>query len=153
MSLKVCLFNKFGYCKFGPTCFKNHVETECEKDHCEIRSCPLRHPKICRYFRDQGYCKFGEFCRFKHFNENKIYIDKISEMVKEINKLASVIEQKEKEIENLKSEITPKMKKLKSANNLKKKKPLHTNFVKRQLNRLMSEHPSPPPLPPSLPQP
>ena len=67
----VCLFNKFGYCKFSKMCFKKHKDTECAKDMGEIKNCPLRHPKVCKYFKSEGFCKFGQYCRFKHVDPNK----------------------------------------------------------------------------------
>ena len=61
----VCSFNKFGYCKFRNSCRKMHVYEHCENERCEIRTCRLRHPKPCRYFRDSRRCKFSN-CKFKH---------------------------------------------------------------------------------------
>ena len=61
----VCSFNKFGYCKFRNNCRKMHVNEHCENELCEIRTCRLRHPKPCRYFRDFRRCKFSN-CKFKH---------------------------------------------------------------------------------------
>ena len=105
MNPNVCLFNKFGYCKFNQTCHKKHEETVCNKDMCEIEKCPFRHPKVCKYFVSQGYCKFGQYCRFRHFNENQEYVDSINEMVKEIKNLKAVIEAKELEIKNLEIKV------------------------------------------------
>ena len=62
----VCSFNKFGFCKFGLTCRKQHVSEKCSNKNCEIQKCSLRHPRTCRYFRDFGNCKFGEWCLFNH---------------------------------------------------------------------------------------
>ena len=62
----VCIFNKYGYCKFKYTCRKQHIQEKCSNEKCEILRCSLRHPKICRYFRDFGNCKFGEWCSFRH---------------------------------------------------------------------------------------
>ena len=62
----VCVFNKYGYCKFRLTCRKQHILEICPNQNCEILRCSLRHPKICRYFRDFGMCKFGEWCLFRH---------------------------------------------------------------------------------------
>ena len=62
----VCVFNKYGYCKFKSNCRKQHILEICSNQKCEILRCSLRHPKICRYFRDFGMCKFGEWCLFRH---------------------------------------------------------------------------------------
>ena len=61
----ICLFNKFGYCKFGERCRKHHKYKICEESSCEITSCRERHPKDCRYFRNFGRCKFSP-CAFNH---------------------------------------------------------------------------------------
>ena len=63
---QVCSFNKFGFCKFGSTCRKQHVSEKCSTKNCEVQRCSLRHPKTCRYYRDYGNCKFGEWCFFNH---------------------------------------------------------------------------------------
>ena len=62
----VCTFNKFGYCKFKQNCRKQHITEKCENDSCDTKTCNLRHPRVCRYFRDIGFCKFGEWCLFNH---------------------------------------------------------------------------------------
>ena len=55
----VCNFNKFGYCKFGNTCQRKHVNVTCENKACEISDCFLRHPRECSFFKNFKYCKFG----------------------------------------------------------------------------------------------
>ena len=62
----ICLYKKFGHCKFLDTCKHRHMETICENESCEIQSCELRHPKECKFFRDFARCKFGDYCSFKH---------------------------------------------------------------------------------------
>ena len=61
-----CFFNKYGFCKYLDKCRRYHENKKCEKLDCEIRDCPLRHPKVCRFFRDFRFCKFGEWCKFSH---------------------------------------------------------------------------------------
>ena len=70
----ICSFNKYGFCKFTDKCRNYHEKNLCENLNCEVRKCLLRHPKICKFFRDFGYCKFGEWCFFKH-KENKTVND------------------------------------------------------------------------------
>ena len=45
-----------------------HVSEKCVKTSCDVRNCNLRHPKVCRYFRDFQFCKFGEWCCFIHIS-------------------------------------------------------------------------------------
>jgi hypothetical protein len=108
----VCVFNKYGFCKYLETCRNYHEKKICEISQCEVRKCPLRHPKICKFYRDNGYCKFGEFCYFSH--KTKMNIENYRKENEEIlSKLAEVdrslkaLEEKEREtkaiIENLKA--------------------------------------------------
>ena len=61
----VCLYFKFGYCKHKDCCRKKHVKEVCDKKACEISTCSLRHPKICKFNREYGQCKFNP-CLFRH---------------------------------------------------------------------------------------
>ena len=95
----VCRFNQFGYCKFGNSCFRKHVNSICENVRCFKSDCELRHPKKCRYFFKFRYCKYGEYCRFKHEEIRNDGVDKEIEKSRfEIDKLGKVIETKENEI-------------------------------------------------------
>ena len=62
----LCLYNKFGFCKFRDTCKFRHVQEKCENSDCEVNNCQRRHPKECRYWRDFNRCKFGDYCLYKH---------------------------------------------------------------------------------------
>ena len=61
----VCSYFKFGYCKHREYCRKQHVKDTCENKECDISNCNLRHPKICKFYRDYNYCKFDP-CMFRH---------------------------------------------------------------------------------------
>ena len=80
----VCFFNKYGFCKFRSTCRKYHNMEICLKNGCEVIKCSLRHPKICRFFRDYNRCKFGEWCCFRHVHKN---IESNKEIIDRINNL------------------------------------------------------------------
>ena len=95
----VCSYNKFGYCKFGNKCFRIHENKLCENVGCEVEKCPLRHPRMCRFFLDYNYCKFGTFCRFKHEANAK------GEALKEIEKLKRNLEIIKQEIVEKENEI------------------------------------------------
>ena len=62
----ICVYNKFGFCKYGVTCRKNHEEIKCENSSCDIFNCNKRHPKECRYFKEFKRCKYNEYCRYEH---------------------------------------------------------------------------------------
>ena len=65
-AMNICVYNKFGFCKYGVTCRKKHEELKCENASCEIFDCLKRHPRECRYFRDFKRCKYNEYCRYEH---------------------------------------------------------------------------------------
>ena len=95
----VCKYNKFGYCKFGNSCFRRHENKVCEKEDCEVKLCLFRHPRKCRFFLEYNYCKFGSYCRFKHevFSDIKT-TQNINELRKELKEKETEIKCKEKEI-------------------------------------------------------
>ena len=71
----VCKFNQIGFCKFGSSCHKMHVNTLCPNQNCSKKKCSDRHPRICKYCSLNGSCKFGSKCAFEHRkgeNVNKI---------------------------------------------------------------------------------
>ena len=63
----VCLFNKFGHCKYQYRCRKRHIGSICEeKKQCEKAKCQERHPRECNFYKEFVRCKFGEYCFFHH---------------------------------------------------------------------------------------
>ena len=63
---ELCRYFKFGFCKFQNTpdgCSKRHNDQVCpRRESCpDIDSCKMRHPKTCRFFRDNGWWS-GEDC-------------------------------------------------------------------------------------------
>ena len=114
----ICLYNKFGYCKYGKNCRRKHVNRICQSENCPIEKCSLRHPKKCRYFETFKYCKFNQYCSYSHCeteerSENskddeatkKYYEDIITGHLNEIEILKSEIIEKDNEISNMKEEI------------------------------------------------
>ena len=111
--IEVCLFNKFGHCKFQANCRKRHVETICEREDCEILNCNQRHPRECSYYRHFNRCKFGSYCSFTHKTSKD---EKIEKLRNEIDCMKSSIEKLDRELELKKQEIEFIMKVLKSNN-------------------------------------
>ena len=66
MSKMICLYYKFGYCKYNDKCKKEHVEALCENDSCLIFNCDKRHPKCCNFQREFGRCKYLTYCKYDH---------------------------------------------------------------------------------------
>ena len=103
VSENVCLYRKFGHCKYSGTCKFRHIETICENMNCDIESCEKRHPRDCRFFSDFARCKFGEYCSFKHrprseTNLLNVEIDNLKAKVENLEKLVS---EKDKQIQKI----------------------------------------------------
>ena len=94
----VCNYNKFGHCRFKGNCRKEHVDTICEANDCDMKTCNKRHPKACHYFSVFGRCKFGSFCDYVHLPSMKT-------IVKEINCKLISLESKIQEL-NMDKEAT-----------------------------------------------
>ena len=63
---KVCQFFKHGYCHFGSICRNRHVHDVCEDSGCNVKTCELRHPRLCIFYKEFKQCRFGSLCLFKH---------------------------------------------------------------------------------------
>ena len=96
----LCLFNKFGYCKFSERCRKQHINEICSSNTCNITECRKRHPKFCKYFRNYGRCKFNP-CAFKH----QILVGSNKGLEEKIIFLENAVHEKNKQIEDLNLEI------------------------------------------------
>ena len=100
-TLNVCRYFKFGFCKFTDMCKFMHVNQCCENPSCEIKQCNLRHPRICKFYRDYNRCKFGEWCAFKHVEHNDRSAESTREILEKIDKLAEIIQEKDDLINSL----------------------------------------------------
>ena len=89
-----------------------HVDEVCQNHECEVKNCNLRHPRICKYFRDYRRCKFGEYCSFRHeennlekgISDNQTTSDRlgdIEKILKEKNNLENKIGDIDKKIADL----------------------------------------------------
>ena len=101
----VCRYFKFGHCKFTDKCRFVHVEQICENPKCEIRTCNLRHPKICKYFRDYNRCKFSDWCSFKHVENETVGAATFKEIFDKVEFLQKTIIEKAELIDNLAEKI------------------------------------------------
>ena len=98
--------NKFGFCKFAINCFRKHENQKCDNELCEIRKCPLRHPKNCRYFAEFNKCKFGSFCKFNHDGIKNLKFDQEIELLKkELDYIKNGMKEREMEIKEKDEEI------------------------------------------------
>ena len=91
----VCRYFKFGFCKYTDRCKFMHVQELCGNPTCDIRTCKLRHPRICKYYRDYKRCKFSEYCAFKHIESNTQNSESTENILEKIDNLTRVIEEKD----------------------------------------------------------
>ena len=99
----VCKFNKFGYCKYKELCRNLHVNEKCEIVSCDLSTCMLRHPKLCKYFAQYKQCKFHP-CRFEHV-EMETDLEKLQLDNQKTSEKVSNLEQILKEKEHLENDI------------------------------------------------
>ena len=66
MKDKICVFEKFGFCRNGSGCKFTHPTLVCDDQNCNIQECSKRHPQVCRFFTHLKYCKYGDSCKFLH---------------------------------------------------------------------------------------
>ena len=62
-----------------------HISEICTNSSCEIARCNLRHPKVCKFFRDYKRCKFGEYCYFLHKEKDNFNKKVIDDLTNDLN--------------------------------------------------------------------
>ena len=110
-AMTICVFNKFGFCKYGVTCRKKHEDLKCENSRCEIFDCNRRHPKECKYFREFKRCKYNEYCRYEHKISNEVNKDlvfKYGKLEDKISSLKKVLENVEKNFKMVNGKLLEK---------------------------------------------
>ena len=108
MVVNICLYFKFGHCKFQEICKYRHNKTECNTVDCDIESCELRHIRNCKFWKEYGRCKFGEYCSFKHsvISEVNTNLDSvIKNLESKLSELEEVLATKEIEIWEIKEKL------------------------------------------------
>ena len=98
-----CPFFKFGYCKLKDDCARVHVKEECKDGlQCKvIKTCFLRHPKMCKRIVLEGICGYKERCAYNHkigFHVNNVNDGAIQE---DVNNLKTEVENLKNTIESL----------------------------------------------------
>ena len=104
MASTICLFFKYGYCKFGETCRLQHVNDLCSNSSCETSRCLKRHPKNCKFFKEFNRCKFGTYCAYLHTSTD--------DQDDELNCLKVTVKEQEDELKSLHSEVASLKEKL-----------------------------------------
>ena len=100
-SENLCLYNKYGHCKFRDTCRHQHFNETCEETSCETKKCLKRHPRNCKFYYDFRRCKFGDYRSFSHKTlENGISAPEndLKDMKARLATLEELMEEKENKI-------------------------------------------------------
>ena len=63
---RICVYEKFGFCRNGAGCKFTHPTLVCDDEKCNIKDCSKRHPQVCRFLTNYSHCKFGDTCKFLH---------------------------------------------------------------------------------------
>ena len=104
----ICLYHKYGFCKYKETCRHRHIDVVCDKHDCEHQTCSNRHPRRCRYFQQFGRCKFGTYCAFLHVPLHDDHIDLENEMKSmeaQISSLEKLVSDRDSRLEALENKM------------------------------------------------
>ena len=74
MEDEVCMFSKFGYCRYKERCKRKHYKEVCKQDEsCQaIKTCTKRHPKKCKKNETERGCRFGIECSYHYNTEHDV---------------------------------------------------------------------------------
>ena len=73
------------------------MNEKCENVSCDLSTCMLRHPKLCKFFKQYKRCKFDPF-RFVHVekgNDLQKLIFENQKTLHKINKCEQILKEKE----------------------------------------------------------
>ena len=105
MESEICMYSKFGFCKYRNNCSRHHFEEECENlSSCKnVKTCDKRHPKVCRKFNSVKGCTSTN-CAYNHIESNKsLTTDLIKIMENKLLEMSTRINNQEKELIEIKS--------------------------------------------------
>ena len=137
----VCFYFDNGYCKYKNSCRFIHPEIECNNRKCLRKYCEKRHPKVCRFFKNQHGCKFQDRCSFKHIEyDSGCYICEnlkviIAKDKDHLDTLMKINQEKDSELENLKVQIET----LKNENVTLEKKVTDKNSEEKKIKDLICQ--------------
>ena len=104
----ICLYFKFGHCKFGEQCRRQHVKETCSQERCDLSSCQRRHPKKCKYFFHYGRCKFDDSCSYSHevvTKDNQVCKAALEDLEVKVKFQEDSIQEHKNEIKDMKAQI------------------------------------------------
>ena len=99
----ICMFYKYGFCKFKTNCKNKHVTKVCDDEKCSQSICQKRHPRMCRFFHNYGSCKLGITCAYSHVrkNGNEKLEKKLDDLIDTIKRKDDALTHCEKKIDEL----------------------------------------------------
>jgi hypothetical protein len=108
MEEEVCMYQKFGHCKYKEGCLKNHLQETCQDGlACDKqKSCQKRHPKGCKGYAMDGFCRFGDGCSYHHQEHKTINSEmniKVETLEKTLHEMAAKINELEDKIKEMES--------------------------------------------------
>ena len=111
MEGEICLYSKYGFCKYKESCRKQNIKEVCDiiKTCRNLKCCSKRHPRVCKKFTVDNYCQFGNDCSYFHPNNtetkvsNYVLESKVEIMERNIEVMANTIINLEAKIEDLMS--------------------------------------------------
>ena len=103
----ICQYHKYGHCKFGDQCLRNHVHDVCMESNCDLRECSRRHPRKCNFFYHYGRCKFGEACSYSHTlaEDSQVIENRLMALESRLKSQEDVIAVQNNELDELKSKV------------------------------------------------
>ena len=118
MSGEVCMFDKFGFCKWETTgCNKVHLKETCLLEECDSRKCQMRHPRLDALEKenkrlqkvienqDLKIDKMSEKCNNSSSDENAKGVDllkkQIAQLIDANKKKTEVIKQIDKDLDGM----------------------------------------------------
>ena len=108
MVVNVCLYFKFGHCKFQEICKYRHNKKECDEVNCDVENCESRHIRHCNFGKEYGRCKFGEYCSFKHSvisHVNANLVSVVNKLESKVRELENILAEKDIEISEIKTKM------------------------------------------------
>ena len=104
----ICLYFKFGHCKFGEQCRKQHLKETCRQENCDLSSCHRRHPRKCKFFFYYGECKFADSCSYSHevaTQDNQVSIAAFKDLEVKVKSQEEFIQEQKNEVKEMNARI------------------------------------------------
>ena len=104
----VCTYFKFGHCKFGEQCRKQHLKETCRQENCDLSSCHRRHPRKCKFFFYYGECKFAYSCSYSHevaTQDNQVSIAAFKDLEVKVKSQEEFIQEQKNEVKEMNARI------------------------------------------------